>query len=41
MTNAPMAERMLVIGTSCTGKSTFARSLAAKTKLPLVELDAL
>lgn len=36
-----MAERILVIGTSCTGKSTFARALAAKTKLPLVELDAL
>ena len=41
MTNAPVAERILVIGTSCTGKSTFARSLAAKTGLPLVELDAL
>lgn len=41
MVNSPTAERILVIGTSCTGKSTFARSLAAKTALPVVELDAL
>ncbi|GFE79908.1 hypothetical protein GCM10011487_19080 [Steroidobacter agaridevorans] len=35
------AQRILVIGTSCTGKSTFARALAINTQLPLVELDAL
>ncbi|WP_198683248.1 P-loop NTPase family protein [Peristeroidobacter agariperforans] len=39
--SASIGERILVIGTSCTGKSTFARSLASKIELPIVELDAL
>jgi adenylate kinase family enzyme len=33
-------QRILVIGSPGAGKSTFARALAAKTKLPLVHLDA-
>ncbi len=41
MAKLPTAERIVVIGTSCTGKSTFARLLSAKTALPIVELDEL
>src|SRR5687768_13420816 len=33
--------RIHVIGTSCSGKSTFAAALAARVGLPHVELDAL
>src|SRR4051794_28329124 len=33
--------RVAVIGTSCSGKTTFARSLAAKLAVPHIELDAL
>lgn len=36
-----MTDRTLVIGTSCSGKSTFARRLAATRSLVHVELDAL
>lgn len=32
--------RILVIGCSCAGKSTFARQLAEITRLPLISLDA-
>lgn len=35
-----MTERILVIGTSCSGKSTFARRLAAARSFECVELDA-
>jgi adenylate kinase family enzyme len=41
MAKLPTAERIVVIGTSCTGKSTFARLLADGTGLPIVELDSL
>src|SRR5688500_4689646 len=41
MTRLPTAERIVVIGTSCTGKSTFARLLSDRTDLPIVELDEL
>ena len=34
-------QRIVVIGTSCAGKSTFAAALGAKLGLPVVELDAL
>jgi len=33
--------RILIVGTSCAGKSTFARALAVATGLPHVELDQL
>lgn len=36
-----MPARIIVVGTSCAGKSTFARRLAAHTGLAYVELDAL
>ncbi|HVO94622.1 MAG TPA: hypothetical protein VMT22_17365 [Terriglobales bacterium] len=32
--------RVVVIGTSCVGKSTFARSVANLLKVPHIELDA-
>lgn len=41
MAKLPTAERIVVIGTSCTGKSTFARLLADGTDLPIIELDSL
>jgi len=31
----------VVVGTSCSGKTTFSRKLAAKTKIPYLELDQL
>lgn len=33
-------QRVAVIGTSCSGKTTFARSLARKLNMPHIELDA-
>lgn len=33
--------RVVVVGTSCSGKTTFARDLAARLQVPHVELDAL
>jgi adenylate kinase family enzyme len=33
--------RVAIVGTSCSGKSTLARSLATSLKAPLIELDAL
>lgn len=36
-----MTDRVLVVGTSCAGKSTFARRLSALTGQPYVELDEL
>lgn len=38
--NAP-TDRVVVIGSSCAGKSTFARALAASRACPLIELDEL
>jgi adenylate kinase family enzyme len=37
----PPLERTVVVGTSCSGKTTFARSLAGALDSPCVELDAL
>jgi adenylate kinase family enzyme len=37
----PPDPRVVVIGTSCAGKSTFARSLARSLSVPYVELDEL
>ncbi|MGH7766289.1 MAG: hypothetical protein ACREQP_02450 [Candidatus Binatia bacterium] len=34
-------ERVMVVGTSCCGKTTFAKALAALLKSPRIELDAL
>ena len=39
MTNALTENRILVLGCSGSGKSTFAKKLAARTGLPLVHLD--
>jgi adenylate kinase family enzyme len=41
MASLPHAPRIVVVGTSAVGKSTFARALAAKARLPYVELDEL
>jgi len=38
---SPSLQRVLVIGSSCVGKSTFARALADAASLPYVELDQL
>jgi adenylate kinase family enzyme len=40
MAQLPTQLRIAVIGTSCCGKTTFARTLADKIKAPHVELDA-
>lgn len=37
----PSPSRIQVVGTSCSGKSTFARQLSQILKIPYVELDAL
>ncbi len=34
-------QRVVVIGTSCSGKTTFAKSLAQKLSVPHIELDAI
>lgn len=39
--SAALLERALVVGSSCSGKTTFARTLAGALDLPHVELDAL
>ena len=36
-----MAERINVVGTSCSGKSTLARALAERLNAPYIELDAI
>lgn len=41
MNPAPAADRVVVIGSSCAGKSTFARALAASRGCALIELDEL
>jgi adenylate kinase family enzyme len=41
MGSLPNASRIVVVGTSAVGKSTFARALAAKARLAYVELDEL
>ena len=38
---SPPLQRVLVVGSSCAGKSTFARALSDATGLPCVELDQL
>lgn len=40
-TSRPSSARVVVIGTSCSGKTTFARALAAALNSPHIELDAL
>ena len=37
----PDLSRTVVVGTSCSGKTTFARQLAARLRAPPIELDAL
>jgi adenylate kinase family enzyme len=37
----PDLSRTVVVGTSCSGKTTFARRLAARLGVPAIELDAL
>lgn len=37
----PDLSRVVVVGTSCSGKTTFAHDLAARLQIPHVELDAL
>ena len=39
MKNSSIGDKILILGCSGSGKSTFARALAAKTGLPLVHLD--
>ena len=39
MKNPSIGDKILILGCSGSGKSTFARALAAKTGLPLVHLD--
>jgi adenylate kinase family enzyme len=41
MGRLPHAPRIVVVGTSAVGKSTFARAIAAQARLPYVELDEL
>lgn len=41
MNPAHAADRVVVVGSSCAGKSTFARSLAASRGCPVIELDEL
>lgn len=41
MTPSPDLTRVVVVGTSCAGKSTFARRLAGRLDAPCIELDAL
>ena len=36
-----LGKKILIVGTSASGKSTFARKLAAKTKLPLIHIDSI
>ena len=38
---APIGERIVVVGSSCSGKSTLAEALGERLSLPYVELDAL
>ena len=40
MKNLPIGNRILVLGCPGSGKSTFARALAARTGLPLIYLDS-
>ena len=39
MLNRVLGQKIIILGCSGSGKSTFARALAAKTGLPLVHLD--
>ena len=39
MKNSSIGDKILILGCPGSGKSTFARALAAKTGLPLVHLD--
>lgn len=40
MTGQPDLSRTVVVGTSCSGKTVFARQLAARLRAPHIELDA-
>ncbi|MBU6321428.1 MAG: topology modulation protein [Patescibacteria group bacterium] len=37
----PLGKRIVVVGVSASGKSTFARKLAERTNLPLIHMDAI
>lgn len=41
MSTTTLGKKILIVGVSASGKSTFARKLAEKTKLPLVLVDAI